>query len=490
MKNSILRFGLLILGFVFLANPNINIIDILPDAIGCLLIYAAIFKAGDLYSEMEEAKRGFLTLFWISVSKLPAFLLMFWITGVSVDETTIRLVFAFCYAVAETVFGIRAFRLLFDGFGYIGTRRDGGAFLYYRVVREERTKQLKNGKVKTIPARIWRLESLAGATNVFLIAKAALYTLPEVTTLASQNSLGDITPEGRALVNFYPLLVGMAVVLGCIFGIVWLYKICAYVSRIAKERDFFADLTADYESTVLPRRGIFAVRRINIFSMFVSAAAILSADLYLDTVNRLPDFLSAILFFIAACVVAREIGGAKWLKLASLAYLATSLATFVLMLRFTNEYVYSAVHKIARARELYLPYAVSNAVTQIAFVAVVLALASVIMRVVRAHTGIHTVTDVASGKKPLEKVYAGRAMRLRIFGVLAAVMSTLYFYFVVDVKPVSLRDGAYSGGGYLYFPKFELAWMVDFLIVMIFAIFACNLVSDLVNEVRYKYKYE
>ena len=170
----ILRFGLLMLGFVFLANPNVNIIDVLPDAIGCLCIYAAIFKLGDLYGEMEEARRAFLTLFWISLSKLPAFLLMFWITGTNVNESTIRLVFAFCYAVAETVFGIRAFRLFFDGFGYIGTRRDGGEFLYHRVVRHARQKTLKNGTVKEIPARVWRLESLARATYVFMIVKATL----------------------------------------------------------------------------------------------------------------------------------------------------------------------------------------------------------------------------------------------------------------------------------------------------------------------------
>ncbi len=486
----ILRFGLLMLGFVFLANPNINIIDILPDAIGCLLIYAAIFKLGDLYSEMEEAKRAFLTLFWISVSKLPAFLLMFWITGTNANESTIRLVFAFCYAVAETVFGIRAFGLLFDGFGYIGTRRDGGEFLYHRVVRPAKQKTLKNGKMREIPARVWRLETLLRATYAFLIVKAALYTLPEVTTLASQNSLGDITPEGLAFANFYPLLAGIAVVLGLIFGVVWLYKVCSYVCRMARERVFFAELASEYEKVVLPRHGIFVLRRTNTFALLVSAAAICSADLYLDTVNRLPDFLSAILFFAAACVIAKEIGGTKWLKIASLAYFATSAVTHAFMLRFTKDYVYSAVHKIARAREMYLPYAVSNAVTQIAFLAVVFALAAVILRIVRMHTIVGTVTDVSSGKKTLQKVYAGRVMRMRIFGILAAIMSTLYFYFVADVKPITLRDGAYSGGGYLYFPKFELAWMVDLLIVMIFAIFTCNLVNDLVNEVRYKYQYE
>lgn len=489
-KKNILRFGLLILGAVFLANPNINIIDILPDAVGCLCIYAAIFKLGDLYGEIDEAKRAFLTLFWVTASKFPAILIMLWVTGTNANESTIRLVFAFSYAVMETVFGIRAFRLLFDGLGYIGSRLDGGECLYYRLVRPARQVKLKNGKLREIPARAWRLESLAGFTYAFLIAKAVLYALPEVTTLASQNSLGEITPEGRTLADFYPLLLGVAVFVGLILGVIWLCRFCAYIGRLAREKEFFGALAEQYAATVLPRRGVFVLRRVNIFALFVSAAALFSADLYLDTVNRLPDFISAILFFVAACVIAKEIGGARWLGITSAVYFATSIVTYVFMLRFTKDYVYSAVHKIGRAQELYLPYAVSNAVTQIAFIAVVAALASVVMRIVQQHTGLDTVTDTSSAKKPLEQIYKGRSVRMCIFGVLAAIMSSLYFYFVVDIKPVSLREGAYSGGGYVYFPRFETAWIVDLLLILIFAIFTCNLVNDLVNEVRYKYQYE
>ena len=189
-------------------------------------------------------------------------------------------------------------------------------------------------------------------------------------------------------------------------------------------------------------------------------------------------------------MIANQIGGAKLLKAASLLYLVTSSVTFVTMIRFVSEYSYSSVHKIERAKELYMPYALSNAVTQVAFVLSFFALASVVMRVVRAHTGINTVTGVSNSSKPLVKVYAGRSVRMRVVTLLAAVMSSLYFYFVVDVKSVALRNDGYGTGGYLYFPKFEIVWMVDFLFAMIFAVFVCNLVFDLLSEVRYKYKYE
>ena len=486
MKNKMIRFGLLICGLVFFCNPNLNIVDFLPDCIGCLLIVIALTKLGDLCADVGEAKRAFTTLFWITLSKLPALILVMWITGQNASEETMWLVFTFCYAVAETVFAMRAFSLLFDGLAYLGTRHDGGEFLY--VWSSKPQKADANGASRRVRAK--RVENLMHLTSAFLVAKALLYTLPEFCRLSSYDTLGYITPEGLAHSGFYPLFVGAAVLVGLVIGIVWLCQVCGYVRQIAKHTDFWNGMYQQYAATVLPRTGIFVMRRMYAFSVLVSAAAIFSVDFYLDEVNCLPDFISAILFFIAAFVIAKDAGGALWLKITSAAYFVASAATFVTMIGFTNEYPYSAVHKIERAQMLYSRYAISNAVAQITFIAVMFSLAALLMRIVRAHTGINTVTGVSNSSRPLVQVYGGRTVRLRIVSVAAAIMSVLYFYFVVDVKTIQLRANAYTEGGYLYFPEFEIVWMVDFAIAMIYAIFTCNLVSDLLSEVRYKYKYE
>lgn len=485
-KNKIIRFGFLIAGFVFLCNPNLNIIDILPDCIGCLFMIAALTKLGDLCSDIGDAKRAFITLFWITASKIPALILLIWIMGTSVGEETMRLVFAFCYAIAETVFGLRAFSLLFDGLAYFGTRQPGGEFLYTLPVKQPKPR--RDGKVPAVRKK--RFESLMRITAVFVIGKALLCVLPELTYLSSHDSLGYVTPEGLALSNFRPLLILLSTVLGAIIGIVWLIKLCMYIGHIAKHTDFWSDIQVQYAAKVQTRNGIFVMRRTYVFAVLASAAAFFSVDFYLDEINWLPDFVSAILFFLAAILIAKDVGGTRMLKATSVVYFVTSCITYVTMIGFTNEYPYSAVHKIERAQQLYTRYAVANAASQIAFIAVMFALAAVIMRIVRAHTGINTLTGVSSSSRPLVQVYNRRSIRLRIFSVACAVMSVLYFYFVVDVKSVQLRVDAYASGGYLYFPKFEIVWMVDFLIAMIYAIFTCNLLSDLLSEVRYKYKYE
>ena len=460
MKNKMIRFGLLICGLVFFCNPNLNIVDILPDCIGCLLIVLALTKLGDLCADIGEAKHAFTTLFWITLSKLPAVILLMWITGKNASEETMWLVFTFCYAVAETVFAMRAFSLLFDGLAYLGTRQEGGEFLYVWTSKPQKTDA--DGASRRVRSK--RIEHLMHATSAFLVVKALLYTLPEFCRLSSYDTLGYITPEGLALSGFYPLFVSAAVLIGLVIGIVWLCQVCGYVRHIAKHTDFWNGLYRQYETTVLPRSGIFVMRRMYAFTVLISAAAIFSVDFYLDEVNCLPDFVSAILFFLAACVIAKDAGGALWLKITSAAYFLASM--------------------------LYSRYAISNAIAQLAFMGVMFSLAVLLMRIVRAHTGINTVTGVSNSSRPLVQVYGGRTVRLRIVSVAAAVMSMLYFYFVVDVKTIQLRAGAYTEGGYLYFPEFEIVWMVDFAIAMIYAIFTCNLVSDLLSEVRYKYKYE
>ena len=485
-QKKVISFGLLIAAFVFFCNPNINIFDFLPDCIACLFMIVAISRLGDMCADLGEAKSAFITLFWINISKFPALILVAWITNTNINEQTMWLLVAFCYAVGEAVFTVRAFSLFFEGLAYFGTRNEGGEFIYTLPQREAKPK--KNGKVRSVRPR--RFESLMSATAVFTFAKALCYALPEFIYIAPHD---DINPSGILPTHYRPLLMGMGFVLCLFFSVFWLIKMIHYVEHLRRHTSFWADMRVQYESRVLPRRGIFVMRRVHAFALVIAAAAFLSVDLYLDEINRFPDFISAALFLVAAYVIGKEAGNTMPLKISSAFYLLSSVATFITMIGFKTDYsgdvgvayTYDSVHKVARAKELYTVYAASNFVSQLAFLCVMLSVAALMMRIVRVHTGINTLTGVSSSSRPLERVYAARIMRMRLFSFAAAVMSALYFYFVVDVERVPLRNG-----GQIYMAKFEVVWMVDFVIAMIYAIHAANLVTDLSSEVNYKYKYE
>lgn len=481
-----IRFGLLTAGILFLFNPNVNLIDVLPDCIGYLCICAAIARAADLCGELADAQTEFRRLFWISLSKLPAWLIATLITARSVGEETILLSMTFAYAVAETVFGVRAFTRLFEGLSYLGTRYDGGEFLYKIPARP---KKLRGTDGPTAVLRFRPVNGLAALSCAFVVFKSVFCVLPELSLLSNYDSLGFVTPDSAVLYRYRPLLIGMSCLLVLVFGLVWLCRMLGYVRHIRRHTAFWDRLADSYRETVLPKTGIFVMRRVYVFMIAASLAAFTSVDMYLDEINYIPDFLSALLFLTAAIVMLRYAKEAMALAWSSGLYLATSVATYVTMLQFNAEYVYSSVHKIERARELFMRYAGANAAEQIAFLACVWSLAAICMRIVSEHTGINSLTEASGSKKPLVQVFARKTVRMRVWAVLMSAMSAAYFYFVTDVQRITLPGGS-GPSGYTWFPRFEFAWILDVLVGLIFAVYTTNLISDIHAEVRYKYKFE
>lgn len=482
-----IRFGFLTAGILFLFNPNVNLVDVLPDCIGYLCLCLAVSRASDLCGELADAHAEFRRLFWITLSKLPAWLLATLITARSVGEKSILLTLTFVYAVAETVFGIRAFSRLFSGLAYLGTRYDGGKFLYQLPARPKKQRGT-DGPVAAL--RFRGLGGLASLTCAFVIFKSAFCVLPELSLLSNYDSLGFVKPDSAMLYRYRPLLIGISCLLVFVFGLVWLCRMLGYVRHLRRHPAFWDSLSSIYRETVLPKTGIFVMRRVRVFMVLTSLAVFTSVDMYLDEINYIPDFLSALLFLAAALVILPDAAaGAKTLLWSAGLYLATSVATCVTMFGFTAEYAYSSVHKIERARELFMRYAGANAAEQIAFLVCVWALAAICMQIVTEHTGINSLTDASGSKRPLVQVFARKTVWMRVWAVLMSAMSIAYFYFVTDVQRITLPGGS-GPGGHTWFPRFEFAWILDVLIGLIFAVYTTNLISDIHAEVRYKYKFE
>lgn len=480
------RFGLFSVGLIFLFNPNVNLIDILPDCIGYLCICAAISRVADLGGELEDAHIQFRRLLWITLSKIPALLLALSITARSVGEETILLAMTFGYAVAEAVFGTLAFSKLFEGLAYLGTRYDGGEFLYELPPQKALWRRKKGQK----PKKAKNVGTLTTFTAAFIIFKSVMTVLPELSLLSNYDTLGYITPDSAVLYRYRPLLIGISCLLVLIFGMVWLCRLLRYVLHLRSHPDFWASMSQVYAETVLPKVGLFVSRRAQAFAVLASLGVFLSVDMYLDEINYLPDFLSALFFLVAALVIAKYARtGAKALFWSSVLYLGLSSATYASMFRFTTMYTYSSVHKIERARELFTTYAGFNAAQQIAFLACVWSLAAIMKRLVSAHTGVSALTASSSSGKPLAQIFTRRTVVMRVLSVLMSVMSVAYFYFVTDVQRVELRGGE-GPGGYIWLPQFSAAWIADVLLGLIFAVYTANLLSDINAEIRFKYRFE
>ena len=79
--------GLVMLSVIFLCNPMVGFIDILPDCIGFLLIFNGLRFLADLDDHLEAARKWFLILFWTGVAQfLIQFLVYNFMQGKNGEE--------------------------------------------------------------------------------------------------------------------------------------------------------------------------------------------------------------------------------------------------------------------------------------------------------------------------------------------------------------------------------------------------------------------
>ena len=114
-----MNYRLLIVGLFFLCNPEITIIDLLPDWIGFLLIIKAITPLAPASPSAEEAAAGFRKLAWISAIKAMALLPMM---SLYRTEKEITLLFTAGFAILTSIYLLPALSNLFASIAYFSER--------------------------------------------------------------------------------------------------------------------------------------------------------------------------------------------------------------------------------------------------------------------------------------------------------------------------------------------------------------------------------
>lgn len=270
--------GAMIAAALFLFNPDIAVVDVLPDFIGYILLAVALRFVRDLSPHLENAWRKFRLLALVTGLK---FVSLFWVFGGlsnAQERPTMLLLLSFCFCILELGWGIPAWRELIEGF-ILHAQTSGGEY----VLREKGAKSYRTGKNISISFRDF--------TVFFMIAKAFLANISEFSVL-SDHSYDDTAFNWYRFIGLYRTL---ALFVGMIIGIVWLVWAIRYFCGIIRDADFIDSAKKKYETTVLPNTGLFVRRDIAFVLLILSAAALTTPDLYLDDVNAVPDTLTAIL---------------------------------------------------------------------------------------------------------------------------------------------------------------------------------------------------
>ena len=269
---------------IFLFNPDIAIIDVLPDFIGYILLSVSMYFARDLSPHFENARRKFRTLTLVTLLKTLSLLWVFGGLTSAQERPTMMLLLAFCFSLCELIWGIPAWRSLVEGF-IIHAQTSGGEF----PLAEKGAKKNRPGKNVSISFRDF--------TAFFMIWKAFFSNIAEFSVLSS-HSYDDTAFDWYNFIGLYRIVAIFACTVVCL---IWLFRAISFFRGILRDDALISSLKEKYEKNVLPNKGLFIRRDISFVLGLFCVAVLTSVDFYIDGVNVVPDTLTAILlawFFI------------------------------------------------------------------------------------------------------------------------------------------------------------------------------------------------
>ncbi len=442
--------GLLLTAMWFLFNPNISILDPLPDCIGYLLIMYALRHVTTFVPYMREASDGFRKLFYANFIKIPAF---FIVLTLSSERVTVTL-FSFSFAIVELLFAIPAFRNLFEGLFYLGER-----FGCTSTIRRKAT--------------MITPEALRVLTYVFLSVKAALSALPDLAFLPSYDPL---TGKGFTVsTTQYLVILTIAFLLAFAMGIVWISYIRPYLKAVAEDhavKGLSPAIGGD-----LPLR---ESRRLRLsLPYFLFAAAIcLSVDLVFDNVLVPPDYLGAALFLALALLLFLTEERKNYLPLAlSGAHLAATVLFAVFRARFFEDYAITSLTYNQNADRAYLPVLLCACLSEVLFAANVLVLGREL--VAFRHKNTQKLPDATTYEGRLlaaeEREEARQNRVCAILAIASALTSAVEVFLARYNEPVQMQPG--YGNAAFYIPVFAGFWILPLLLSVALSVDAVYLAS-------------
>ena len=330
-----LGFASIAIAAVFFFNSNINIIDILPDIIGYVILNLALVSLSFLSEEIDKASRFFRYMIIVEVCK---FLSLLWLFGLGrpAERETGTLLLTFVFAIIEAGILFIAYSSLFEGIQALGFAHENTAVLGSRTPEEKSY-----------------TEKIRGLTLFFVIFKSALAVLPELSNLTSYTYTEDSSM--MYLYDYIGIMRAFAFIIVTIVGIVWMTKFMKYFKRLGKDEEFCKSLEAIYRERVLSKRGPLIKFNMGIVFFLFSAAFVFMFDLRFDGVNISPDFIGAALVILAVFFLNKyDNTPKKLLRAAATGYFAVSASAYATELLFYEKYYYTAIFRSTAAKACYI----------------------------------------------------------------------------------------------------------------------------------------
>lgn len=468
-QKSLWRIGL---GLLFFLNPNITVVDVFPDFIGCLLIISGLGALRDISDSLEAARRDFLRMFWVSLSHIPAFMLMVFISASFLNEKTSILVFSFVYGVVEFILINNALTSFIDGFIYIGERYNGDSCFYEKK---------KNGKCIDV-------SHLRFFTLVFLLVTKGLSIAPNLVYLYDTSlGYGEVfTQFAVNPVSFIGPITALCFIPALAVGVVWAKRTYGYVRGIRSDFEFVERVDAVLSDKSIQSTSVYRFRRTSTALCLLIAAVIFSVDFYIDEFNIIPDIISALLMLASALYMKRTFDGVSYASISVCSVYAISEALMLFVsVDFASKFRFSDVGRVLEADSAFITYLEALAASEVLFVISVFFLLSAYNRVLLG--GFDSAVRQGHKKGGKDVFFESHKRRNLAVCVLALACSVCHFMQISsmgDMKRILLDKNSYIDASGIYVPSLEGFWMVSLVASIAFISFAIYNFSKSKEELK------
>ena len=453
-----LGLGYLIVAAFFLFNPNIVIIDFIPDFIGYLFLIAGLSQLADLNHHMEEAVGLFKRMFIVSLAQFLSIFLVFGILPSREIPSALMLI-CFAFGALELILLIPAFKVMFDGFTYLGSRHESVAIFKRKKLTPTAKVKERFGMTATAKASLM--------TMIFIISKPILTFAPEILELFDANVNPNLP------VNFYRFastfrLISWVFLLPV--GILWVVTFVRYVRSVINDKPFIAELSQKYTNEITPKTFLFVQRSIKLAFVILAVALAFNVDFYVDYASVLPDFISPIILIVMLFVVKKSAKVPVGSYIFAVGYMLASLATYVANVYFYSNHTLSMTFLYPEAYNAFLTLAILKCVDSALFVGMVISLLPILSKIIMENTGfmpIGTANYNAEDKiKYIHEMLKKKLTVITVLTILAGISSICYVIF--------LRSFVYI-------------WLIEFVVYIVLVVYFVHTLNSIREEMEYKY---
>jgi len=304
-------------------------------------------------------------------------------------------------------------------------------------------------------------EKVSSLTFAFLIIKNILCTLPEFTSLQTNDSY-----------EFVNIMRILAVILSMPIAVIWLVQVLLYFNRIRKDTAFIQALSTKYLDKSSDSPEFFIYKSLTFGLYTILAAFIFTFDFYAENVNVLPDFLFYSLIIFSCLVLRGRSEKAMPVVICSVIGALISLTTCLIEKSFFGKFDISAVIKDFDAYNQYNLLVACYVAKAIVFTLALYFILRFIYNVFSIY--------ILNKQQDNEQYFAEHNRKFKIRTVICFVLGVLSAVATV-YRVISLTN-------------FELSWVfycsgiITSIIQISFIVSAVTLILFLHGEIKYNYK--